>query len=453
MEMIPSGRMTDRHHAPLLSRALRIERDTRLAFIGSGGKTTAMFSLARQLEPPVIVTTTTHMARYQLGLADRHVMVYTPDDIQPDQLDGVTLYVGQAEGDIRLSGVQPEALARLGAFADERHIPILLEADGSRRLPLKAPAHYEPVIPPFTNYVVHVSGLSGLGKPFTAQWVHRMELFAKLTGLEPGETITIEALARLLTHPEGALRGVPEGVRRAALLNQADTPELQAQAHHLAQLVLPYYDAVLIASLEATPLQVHAVHERTAGIVLAAGGASRYGALKQLLTWQGEPFVRRAARTALTAGLEPVVVVTGAGAEQVAAAVSDLPVEVAHNPDWEAGQGTSVRRGLHAVSDSAGAAIFLLADQPQIPPTLLTALVEAHARTLAEVVVPMVEGRRGTPLLFDRRTFPELMALEGDTGGRALLSRYRPFELPWLDKAILLDVDTPEAFQRLEAGL
>lgn len=446
-----------------LSRTLRIERGTRLAFTGSGGKTTAMFSVARQLEPPVIVTTTTHMARYQLGLADSHVMVYSPDDIVAEQIAGVMLYVGRAEGDIRLSGVQTDALARLQAIADERGIPILLEADGSRRLPLKAPAQYEPVIPPFTNYVIHVSGLSGLGKPFTAEWVHRLELFSRLTGLKGGEPITVEALARLLVHPDGGLRGVPEGARRVALLNQADSPEVQGLAHHLGRLVLPAYDAVVVASMEAIPPQAHAVHERVAGIVLAAGEGSRFGTLKQLLPWQGEPFVRKTSRAALSAGLEPVVVVTGAGGEQVAAAVQDLPVQVVHNPDWTSGQASSVRCGLKALDERRssfeqitftgenGAAIFLLADQPQILPTLLTALVETHARTLAEIVVPMVEGQRGTPLLFDRRTFPELLVLEGDTGGRALLSRYRPYELAWLDDAILVDVDTPEAFQRLKA--
>jgi molybdenum cofactor cytidylyltransferase len=173
------------------------------------------------------------------------------------------------------------------------------------------------------------------------------------------------------------------------------------------------------------------------------------GEPKQLLPWDGEPLVRRAARTALTAGLSPVVVVTGAAAERVGRAVDDLAVQIAYNPAWQSGQSSSLAAGLQALPVEIGAAIFLLADQPFVPPELLRELVALHARTFSPLVAPQADGRRANPVLFDRTTFPELRALTGDVGGRRLFSRYPVAWLPWLDARLLLDVDTPEDYRRM----
>ncbi|MCX6037982.1 MAG: NTP transferase domain-containing protein, partial [Chloroflexi bacterium] len=99
-----------------------------------------------------------------------------------------------------------------------------------------------------------------------------------------------------------------------------------------------------------------------------------------------------------------------------------------------------------------GAAIFLLADQPQITPTVIRALSEEHARTLAPIVAPLVGGQRANPVLFDRVTFPDLMALSGDGGGRAIFSQYPVNYLTWHDESLLSDVDTPEEYKKLVNG-
>jgi molybdenum cofactor cytidylyltransferase len=339
----------------------------------------------------------------------------------------------------------------------------LIEADGSRQKALKAPGEHEPPIPDFARVVVVVAGLGALGKPLGEETVHRSEIFARLSGLQPGETITPSALVRVFVHPEGGLKNMPEKARRVVLLNQADRLELQSQADTIAKDLVPVYHSVVIASLKEK--QIYAVREPIAGIVLAGGGSQRFGQPKQLLEWRGMPFVRAVAKTALEAGLSPVIVVTGANAEQVAAAVQDLPVKIIHNKAWESGQASSIRAGISPLpfpppnssnlgegdlKRQAGAAIFLLADQPQVTPTILHALVEEHASTLAPVIAPMVLDRRANPVLFDRSTFPELMKLVGDVGGRAIFSKYKVNYLTWHDDSLLLDVDTPEHYQRLK---
>ena len=436
----------------------------RLAFVGAGGKTTALFRLATELagekRRPVLVTTTTHFSIGQTSLGDRRLQVERPQDL--DALEaglpfGVTVVCGRDAEPGRVAGPGEAALERLAELARRFDAPLLVEADGSRRLPLKAPAEHEPAIPAWVDGVVVVAGLPALGLPLDASRVHRLEHFARLAGIETGEIITPAALARVLLSSQGGLKDIPPGARRIALLNGASTPELQAQSQALAGALLEGYAAALAANLDpqqAGPLAVRedevlAAWERTAGVVLAAGGSSRLGRPKQLLPWRGRPLVRHAAETALAAGLRPVIVVTGAFAEEVEAHLEGLPVAVERNPAWAEGQGGSVAAGARRLPPETGAAIFLLADQPQATPALLRELAALHARTLSPLAAPQVDGQRGNPVLFDRVTFPELRALSGEAGGRALFSRYSTAWLPWHDASLLLDVDTEADYRRL----
>ncbi len=423
-----------------------------LAFVGSGGKTTALFTLARQLPPPVWVTTTTHLGVAQLAAADQHWVGLPSDHAAP--LEGVVAITGEATADGRVGALSPSELEKLHALSQQRQVPLLLEADGARRLPLKAPADHEPALPEWVETVVVTAGLSGLGRPLTSDWVHRPERFAALAGLSPGQPVTPEALVRVLLHPDGGLKRIPASARRVCLLNQADDPRLQSVALRMAEALLAQYSLILTAALGGSPGSqplVFAAHQPAALIVLAAGAATRYGQAKQVLDWDGQPLVRRVAQAALAAqrGLPPIVVV-GAYAEQVEAALQGLPVLIAHCANWQEGQSASLRAGLQMALQAAspGAAIFLLADQPHVPPTLLRALLDRHAQTLSPVIAPQVDGRRGTPVLFDRAAFADLLALRGDMGGRALFSRYPAAWLPWHDPAILSDIDQPQDYER-----
>lgn len=486
-----------------LLRALRLDQAASshsvISLVGAGGKTTALFQLARQYKAifdtrnsknetrrsnteyprSILLTATSHLGVWQIPLADHHIIANDESDLANIPSAGVILVTGGVEGD-RTKPVSESVLNWLRAKSIENQTPLLIEADGSRQKALKAPAAHEPAIPSFTDLVIHVSGLGALGAPLDDEHVHRAARFSQLSGLPLSAPVTPQAVTAVLAHPEGGLKNIPANARRIALLNQADTPELRSIGGGMVRELSPHFHAVVLGSLlQPDSFQTF---EPVAGILLAAGSATRFGSAKQLLDWKGKPFVRHVAETALHAGLEPVVVVTGFHHAEVESALSGLPVVLVHNPDYAQGQSTSMKAGIKALTSpppslrdtspksarkefyysqnstsgfgggrvGAGSAIFLLADQPQIPAEVIRALTEAHTRSLAPILAPLVlEERRANPVLFDRDVFPDLMQITGDVGGRAVFSKHKLEYLPWHDDLLLFDVDKPEDYQKL----
>jgi molybdenum cofactor cytidylyltransferase len=196
---------------------------------------------------------------------------------------------------------------------------------------------------------------------------------------------------------------------------------------------------------------------RVAAVVLAAGRSTRMGGPNKLLAdIARRPLVRIAAEEALASRAKPVIVVTGHQREQVETALAGLPVQFVHNPEYADGLGTSVRAGIAAVPADADGAIVCLGDMPQVDAGLIDRLIAAFDPDQgALVVMPTFEGRRGNPVLWSRRFFPDLTAIEGDVGARHLIGRYSEavVEVPLAGKAALVDVDTPEALVGVRAEI
>jgi molybdenum cofactor cytidylyltransferase len=186
-----------------------------------------------------------------------------------------------------------------------------------------------------------------------------------------------------------------------------------------------------------------------AGVILAAGSSTRFGKPKSLLDWFGQSLIRKIAKTALEAGLSPVQIVIGAVKEPLIEEVTDLPVNLLINKDWEMGMSSGVRLGVCSLSDIVSAAIFMLVDQPQISSDLLLAIKNKYQSTHAKIIAPQVHGKRANPVLFDRSLFGELQELQGDTGGRSIMNKYEVTWLLWDDESILEDIDTQDDYDRL----
>jgi molybdenum cofactor cytidylyltransferase len=271
-----------------------------------------------------------------------------------------------------------------------------------------------------------------------------------------GETITIRTVTAVLAHPQGGLKNVPVGARIIPLLNKAEIPERLAAAQEIAARLLDCegIDSVAIGAVQRESEAVVELWGRTAAVVLAAGGSSRFGSPKQLAHWQGKSFIEHVVDTALASPARPVVVVLGAEVTQSQALLAGRPVQVVLNSAWAEGQSTSMKAGLATLPPNIHSALFLLVDLPGVTPEVMSALIQRHRQTLAPLVWPEYEGQRGNPILFDRALFSELAQVQGDTGGRPVVMKYKDQaeKVAVAQWGILEDFDRPEDLENLQAG-
>jgi molybdenum cofactor cytidylyltransferase len=241
-----------------LAKALRVKRGDVVSFVGGGGKTTSMFRLAGELAGMgwrVVTTTTTHISQEQVGMSPTAIHL-EEISLLSEQLNshGQCLIIGAPDGRGRVSGSSSELIAELQARADVD--AVLVEADGSRSRPFKAPGIHEPVVPEICTILVPIAGLNALDATLDEDHVHRAELAAELASVPVGSIITEEIMARVLCHPDGGAKLLPPGARLVPLLNKADTEATKNRARIIAEKLLasPLVHTVVISSMLQNPV-------------------------------------------------------------------------------------------------------------------------------------------------------------------------------------------------------
>ncbi len=199
------------------------------SLVGGGGKTTLMLRLARELfydGARVIVSTTTHIFPPDEIMTLTHATAEeAADALAKERL--ICLGTPTEQGKLSAPDLTVEQMLELAEY-------VLIEADGAKHLPLKAPAEHEPVLPQETQLVVAVAGLSGIGKQI-AETVFRPERYAAICGLNVDGIVTEECIAKALAHPQGQRKSVSEKMRFSVLLNQADDLAAERSALKIAQ--------------------------------------------------------------------------------------------------------------------------------------------------------------------------------------------------------------------------
>jgi molybdenum cofactor cytidylyltransferase len=233
--------------------ALGLDRAPELvSVVGGGGKSSLLFALAECLPGRVVLTTTTRIFAAQMSGAAA-VCTTADEDWQDelDRFDSHLLVVGRVEGE-RAVGVPPDLPAE---WLARPHVDwVVVEADGSRMLPVKAPADHEPVVAERTSLLVSVVGIDALAAPIE-RVAHRPERVADITGLAPSQHLTPEAIGSLLASPRGGLKGAPEGARVAVLINKVESSTQRHAAHRIADRVLDEarIERVAIGALHGDP--------------------------------------------------------------------------------------------------------------------------------------------------------------------------------------------------------
>jgi len=262
---LPDGPGPDRgqgRQAPtLLAESLGLKGREMISLVGAGGKTTLMFRLAKELSlkgKKVVTTTTTKI-------------------LEPSSEETVSLFIHTDEGEIKqfidkhldayrhmtiarerlesgkLKGVSSDLVNDL--WSTNKIDYIIVEADGAAGRPIKAPQEGEPVIPSSTTTVVAILGADGVGTEMTEKNVFRVDRVSRLTGIPIGEKVTEEAIAVLMTHPEGIFKGAPSSSKVVGFLNKVDIPDGVKKAKGIAKKIIkkkhPQIERVVLGQVKS----------------------------------------------------------------------------------------------------------------------------------------------------------------------------------------------------------
>jgi molybdenum cofactor cytidylyltransferase len=433
-------------------------RDNELvAVYGAGGKSTLLAGLARELvalKKRVILTTTT-----KIYLPGDDTPVIACGDINktldavkaalekhPMVVVGASVLPGG-----KLQGIPGGMVEVLHKSSLAHHI--LVEADGAAGRPVKGYAAHEPALPSAATLIVPVLGLDALGLTLKNEAAHRPELLSSQVCAAPGDRLNERHLVNCLRYMITLGRPQAPRARVIPVLNKTDMAGsacVGAVAEGLKGL--PLVERLLFASAqELEPVKFifqrreEVFLPRVTCVVLAAGSSRRMGADKLAIKIGDRTILEHTVNNVLASAVDEVILVTQPDS-WAAGLFPPEKVKVVINSDHLQGQSTSLRAGLAAAAESTQAVLFALADQPFIPPAVYTALVEQYRHSLKPAVYPEYQGQRGNPVLFDRRIFPMLQKLQGDTGGRAIithLSQNQTSAVPVSTSTILTDIDTP----------
>ncbi len=449
-----------------------------VAIVGGGGKTSLMFALSRYLPGRIVLTTTTRIFSAQMKLAPA---VCTTKWVK------ISAAAGEKQSEKRnqlwdeKTGIDLLSLEELGPVLDRYnrclivgdivgdkalgvadHFPgqllsrvdvdsVIVEADGSRMRPCKAPASHEPVIPPEATHVIPVVGIDAVGGKIN-DIAHRPERVAVLTGIDADQAMTTVGLANLITHEEGGLKSVPTEAQVIPLINKVETDAQLRTARLVASMILKEerIQQVVIGAMRQTNPVIE-VRRRITAIVLAAGESLRMGKTKQLLPWGKTTVLGQVLDNLIASSVNDLLVITGHMAGSVTAIAETLNVPTIHNPNYSAGEMlSSLQIAIRRLPKNHSGILVMLADQPQVGPDVIDQLLIAFWQGKGKIVAPVYEEKRGNPVIIDAFYYEELLKLPAGSAPRELLRRH-PEDIHYVDvnsPAIVQDLDSPEQYER-----
>ena len=380
---------------------LRLPEHAVVSVVGAGGKTSLIFAWARELASAgknVVITTTTHMYRPERMEEDGIRIVVSDDPERPD----------------KVSAPPAEVLDSLRDTADV----VLIEADGSRRMPLKWPADREPVIPDYTDVTVCVAGLSALGRR-TADVVYNAE---GLPDVLKRETADMNLIHAIVSSRDGGQKGVRGDFR--VFMNQVDDDiDRLAAAYRMQQI----FAVMGIQSAWGTLMPEE---PKIAVILEAAGNSTRFGSNKLLhIMDDGRPMIASIFDAVRPLDVYKKILVTQY--DDIAEMAAGFDVVMNDRPDL--GISRSMQLGLAAAGD-ADAYMFCVCDQPGLSTSTIKKLIEAYKKGTAGIVSLAWQGKMCNPKIFSSRYREELMRLSGDTGGRQIIAAHK-------DDILLVEAD------------
>ena len=190
----------------------------------------------------------------------------------------------------------------------------------------------------------------------------------------------------------------------------------------------------------------------TAIIILAAGNASRFGSVKQLVHFNNKTLLQHVVDEAVDAGAESVIVITGAHADKISESIRNTEVEVVYNKDWQKGMASGIVAGVNkaiTLNNNVEKIIIAVCDQPFVSSGLFHQLYQKHEEGVQHIIASAYAGTIGTPVLFTQKYFDALLGLKGEEGAKKILKANLP-DVATVDfPQGAIDIDTQKDFDDL----
>ena len=457
-----------------------------VSLVGGGGKTTLLYALGRCLSEAgakVLLTTST--------------MLFYPEDDQEKRLEKILIgldpfkkYVhsahpsGESEGkrkpvlmgdyiteagEKKIKGFEKDEMEKLeaeGLFKSFDYI--IIEADGAKKCPIKAPGVNEPVVISTTDIVVGLIGMDCLGLKLNKDKVHRLEELCSILKKNEGNAIEEEDIKTLVLSDVGLFKNTPSHGKTVFILNKAEGVENIEKAEKIIHNIRAEKEGAKIHYYFAASLEQEVIYKyfplKIAKVVFAAGKAKRMGAQKLLLDLNGTPILEKVLQTVeetdfteKTDCMKKTELMTqndferkpnrfrGVISETVLVYSDDRVKDLGEkynikllikNPDPERGMSSSLKLAVSGIAKDVEGYMFFMGDQPFVKKETIENIVELWLKDTTRIVVPYYSGKRGNPTLFPSELYEKLMKVEGDQGGRELIKSN-------LDKVVFMEVDNP----------
>jgi len=447
-----------------LSYTLGLKERGIIAAYGAGGKTTLLSRMAQELASAggkVLLTTTTKIL---LPKDTPYVLCTFLDKalIKLEQLFnkhnivvlGHSLLEGNKIKGIDISWVEEIKRREIASY-------ILVEADGAAQKPIKGFAPYEPVFPSDAALLLPVLGMDAMGARLDSSDVHRPELLGKITKAAPGEFLGVHHINLYLKYAVQVGRNALPKARIIPIVNKMDVVNNFNIVKEISTGLAEEFgvDRIIFTTLkENFPVQYISTPSCPpfiSCVILAAGFSKRMGIDKLTLPLKGKTMLEHSVANALGSGVEEVIIVTKPDGISVGALFGKNDrVKVVSNPFSYQGISSSLKKGLLSVNPLSQGIIFALGDQPFVTSEVFDALIGSYLQRLPLAVCPSFEGKRGNPVLLDRRTWPLLLKAQGDRGGSQIFSLLPQKEIYYLETSnpgVLRDIDTPEDYEEIQS--
>lgn len=418
-----------------------------ISFVGGGGKTSHMLRLANELKKfgNVLVTTTTKILIPEKKDYDNLVILENNNLETPEK--GITVLAKSINKDNKIVGVDKDYLDNL--YSENRFQFILIEADGAKEKPLKAPNETEPIIPLKTNINIGIIGGDALDRKINAV-CFREDIFNNITGKSSGDLVDDESIVKLLNHDKGLFKDTPKNAKRYFIISKCDDNSKRERARILLNKVLSCknIDKVFLTSIHKNFIE--AVSINVCGVIMGSGLSRRMGSNKLLMELQNESMIEKVVRESVSSHLKSVAVVYNK--DEVRDKVEGNNIEIIYNKSPEVGQSMSIKVGLEGIHNSeAEGYMFLVGDQPLVDSRLINSLLNKFKENKDNIILPKYKGINGNPVIFPSILKDKLSSLSGDLGGREIIKGYG--KVTYLDVESSLqgfDVDTKEDYQYIK---